>query len=111
MMTKCRVWPREGVAEDRERRSFGDDLVLEWEETEATEDLGTCLRSHSEEVALRVWLAVLWVPDFRGWFLSSVFHGETAAVYSLRWVSGGLGGWVVARQGEGVPGDSARGSG
>lgn len=28
MMTECRVWPREGVTEDKERRSFGDDRSL-----------------------------------------------------------------------------------
>lgn len=40
MMTECRVWPREGVTEDKERRSFGDDMVLVQGETEAGEDLG-----------------------------------------------------------------------
>lgn len=28
MMTKCRVWPREGMAEVKERRSFGDEMTL-----------------------------------------------------------------------------------
>lgn len=28
MMTKCRVWPREGMAEVKKRRSFGDEMAL-----------------------------------------------------------------------------------